>query len=100
MWSYPIMKTSQLHKSSFEIYVKIPCPAKVGGNSKQEYKVKFIFDQKDQWWPFPDLSRAREGRQEEGTVTLSQSAHWPLELQTKVSEDYVKISQSLRIGPY
>ena len=65
------MKTSQLHKSSFEIYVKIPCPAKVGGNSKQEYKVKFIFDQKDQWWPFPDLSRAREGRQEEGTVTHS-----------------------------
>ena len=95
------MKTSQLHKSSFEIYVKIPCPAKVGGNSKQqEYKVKFIFDQKDQWWPFPDLSRAREGRQEEGTVTLSQSAHWPLELQMKVSEDYLKISQSLRIGPY
>ena len=91
------MKTSQLHKSSSEIYVKIPCPAKVGG---KEYKVKFIFDQKDQWWPFPDLSRAREGRQEEGTVTLSQSAHWPLELQTKVSEDYVKISQSLRIGPY
>ena len=87
------------HKSSFEIvyYVKISFPAKVGGNGEQEYKVKFIFDQKDQWWPFPDLSRAREGRQEEGTVTLSQSAHW---LQTKVSEDYVKISQSLCIGPY
>ena len=58
------MKTSHLHKSLFEIYVKISFPAKVGGNSEQWAggHSKIYLWPGDQWWPFPDLSRAQEGR--------------------------------------
>ena len=45
-------------------YVKISFPAKVGGNGElwAGGQSKIYLWPGDQWWPFPDLSRAQEGR--------------------------------------